>query len=64
MAKTVRLHKLEDLANHESKHGILLETRQNTELHIQTEYDRTIIKLPFGNKFDIIGGNIVIYEKP
>lgn len=63
MPTTVALHQLEDLAHGESKNEILLDTALNTELHIVAHYDRTIITLPYGNKFDIVDGSIIIYEK-
>lgn len=63
MPRTVSLHQIEDLAKAESKNEILLKTRINTELHIITENERTIIKFPFGNKFDIVDGCIIIHEK-
>jgi len=63
MPTTVALHQLSDLAHGESKNQILLETKLNTELHIVVEDDRTIITLPYGNKFDIVDRNIIIHEK-
>ena len=63
MPRTVSLHQIEDLAKAESKNEILLQTRINTKLHIIAKNERTIIKLPFGNKFDIVDGCIIIYEK-
>ena len=64
MPKTITLHQLTDLATAELKNEILLDTKPNTELHVIAEADRTIIKLPYGNKFDIVDGCIVIHEKP
>lgn len=63
MPRTVRMHTLQDLANEETNNEILLETNPNTELQIIAKSDQTIIRLPFGNKFDIVGGVIVIHEK-
>lgn len=63
METTVSLHSLCDLANGSSKTEILLLTKLNTELHIIAKSDSTIIKLPFGNKFDIVDGMIIIHEK-
>ena len=63
MPRTLTLHQIEDLAKAESKTEILLQTRINTELHIIAENERTIIKLPFGNKFDIVDGCIIIHER-
>jgi hypothetical protein len=63
MATTVRLHQLEDLAHPESQNEILLDTQINTELHIIAQTGRTIITLPYGNKFDIVDGCIIIHEK-
>jgi len=63
MPTLVTLHQIEDLAHEESKDEILLGTNLNTELHIIIKTDKTIITLPFGNKFDIINGTIVIHER-
>lgn len=62
MVRTVTLHNIEDLATGTEKNEILLKTKLNTELHIVSKHDSTIIKLPFGNKFDIIDGVIIIQE--
>lgn len=61
--KTVSLHQIEDLVKTESEKEIFLQTQPNTELHIIKEAGFTTVKLPFGNKFDIIDGQIIIYEK-
>lgn len=61
MATTVVLHDLHDLSS--GKDEILLGTNLNTELHIIRKRDNTIIKLPFGNKFDVIDGIIYVREK-
>ena len=63
MPTTVALHQIEDLAHGDSKNEILLDTKLNTELHIIAKGDTTIIRLPYGNKFDIIDGLIIIHEK-
>lgn len=63
MPTTVALHQLQDLAHGESKNEILLDTSLNVELHIISQPDRTIISLPYGNRFDIIDKQIIIYEK-
>jgi hypothetical protein len=62
MPTTVALHQISDLSHGESKDEIILETKLNTELHIIAKEDSTIIRLPFGNKFDIIDGIIIIHE--
>ena len=62
MASTISVHQLEDLAKAEIKNAILLVTNPTTELHIKIEGNQTIIKFPFGNKFDIVGGNIIIHN--
>jgi hypothetical protein len=62
MPKQVALHQLQDLSHGESKNEILLDTNPNTELHLIQEPDRTIIMFPYGNKFDVINGMIVIHE--
>ena len=63
MATTVALHQLYELAHGDSKNEILLDTSLNTELHIIVKEDRTIIRLPYGNKFDIVDGMIIIHDK-
>lgn len=62
MARQVSLHNLEDLSLEESKNEILLRTSPNTELLITVTGEETEIYFPFGNKFDIVGGRIIIKE--
>lgn len=61
MARQINLHQLKDLANEETPNEILINTKPKTEIHILAANDRTVIKLPFGNRFDIIDGLIIIY---
>jgi hypothetical protein len=63
MPRSVRLHQIGDLSNEESRNEILVDTMPNTELHIKVSGDETIIRLPYGNKFDIIDGCIIIHER-
>ncbi len=63
MPTTVALHQLESLSNEDSKNEILLSTSVNTMLHITTKEGETIISFPFGNKFDIINGEIIVHSK-
>lgn len=63
MPKQVRLHQLEDLSNEECQNKIFLQTKLNTQLQIVAQSDRTIISLPYGNKFDVVDGCIIIHEK-
>jgi len=62
MSYNINKYTVKELANEESKTEILLETNKDTELHIEFERHKTIIKLPFGNKFDIVGGRIIIHS--
>lgn len=62
MPTQVSLKQLQDLAHEDSPSEILLDTKPNTELHIISCLDRTLIKLPFGNKIDIVNGVIIIHE--
>ena len=62
MSTNVNLHKLPELANAESPTEILLETRPDIELHIINESSKTLIRLPFGNKFDIVNNTIIIHD--
>jgi hypothetical protein len=63
MPTQVRLHQLSDLSNEESPEQIYLDTNLNTQINIRVEQEKTIITLPYGNKFDIINGSIIIHEK-
>ena len=63
MPRKVALHQLESLSNEETKNEILLDTSLNVEMHIIAQQDCTIIRLPYGNRFDIIDGQIIIHEK-
>lgn len=62
MPTTVSVHQLSDLAHGSSKNEILLEATLNTELHIIVKDGETVIKFPFGNKFDIIDNCIIIHD--
>lgn len=62
MPRTVSFYHIEDIAKTKSKNEILLQTKLNTELHIIAKADRTIIKFPFRNKFDIVDGCLIIHE--
>lgn len=62
MSRQVKLHQIYDLAHKETPNEILLDTHINTELHIISENNQTIIKFPYGNKFDIVDGNIIIHN--
>jgi hypothetical protein len=63
MATTVLLHQISDLSHGESPNEILLDTTLKTELHITVKAEKTIIQFPYGNKFDVIDGRIIIHEK-
>lgn len=63
MPTTVSCYTIAELAKAESKNDILLQTKENTELHIIAAKDRTVIRFPFGNKFDVVDGCIIIHEK-
>lgn len=62
MPTTVAVHQLEALSHGDSKNEIVLNTSLNVQLHIIAKSDKTVIRLPYGNKFDIIDGCIIIYE--
>ena len=63
MSTLANKYKISKLSHEESPSEILLDTKLNTELYIVACSDRTLIKLPFGNKFDIVDGIIIIHEK-
>ena len=63
MPTLVSKYQLDELSHEESPSEILLDSKLNTELHIIACSDRTLIMLPFGNKFDLVDGTIIIHEK-
>ena len=63
MPTLIKHYTLSELSHKESNNEILIDTKPNTEIHILVAKDRTVIKFPFGNKFDIIDGMIIIHEK-
>ena len=63
MPRQVKLHKLESLALKETPNEILIDTTEDTELHISIIGNTTIIRFPFSNKFDILDGIIFIKNK-
>jgi hypothetical protein len=60
--KTVSHHQMVDLIKTDCDE-ILLQTSPKIELHIIKQTEKTIIKFPFGNKFDIVDGCIIIHER-
>lgn len=60
--KSVMIHQLDELAHEDSKNEILLDTKPHTRIHIATQNNKTIIKLPFGNRFDIVNEVIIIHK--
>lgn len=63
MPEKINQYQIEELSHNESANEILLITNLKTQLNIIAEIDKTIIKLPFGNNFEVIDGNIVIHPK-
>ena len=64
MPKQIAFHELKSLAIVESPNEIVLSTQNKTVLSIDTNDKRkTVISLPYGNKFDIVAGNIIIHDK-
>lgn len=63
MATTVSLYRLTDLAKAESKNEIIIDTTKDVEIHIIQHSDLTIIRFPFGSKFDLIDDQIIIHQK-
>jgi hypothetical protein len=59
----VTLWSIDELATGTNKNEILLNTSLNTELMIRVNDNKTTISFPFGNKFDVIDGRIIIHEK-
>ena len=62
MPRTINNHEIGELSHIETKNEILLDTNPKTELHIISQENKTIIKFPFGNKFEIVDGCIIIHE--
>lgn len=62
MPTLAKKYEIDELSHEESPREIFLDTKLNTELHIIAKSDRTIIRLPFGNKFDLVDGMIIIHE--
>ena len=64
MPTLVNKYDLNELSHNKSKTELLIDTNQTTEIHILEAKDRSVISFPFGNKFDIIDGIIIIHDKP
>jgi len=62
MPTQVNLYDLHELSNEDSKNEFYLDTKYNTRLHIIAQSDRTIIKFPFFNKFELVNGMIIIHK--
>ena len=62
MQRKVACHSMTKLTTKECPKEMLLETSQNTELHIVVRGGQTIIMLPMGNKFNVVNGRIIIHE--
>lgn len=63
MSYTVAFHQINNLAKGNAKNEILLNTNLNTELHITIRENKTIITLPYGDKFDIVNHCIIVYDR-
>lgn len=63
MPTLLKRHQLTELAHEHSKNEVLIDTQKRTCLHITVGKGATIIEFPFGNRFDIIDGRIIIHEK-
>lgn len=59
---TVNQHTITELAHEETPNEIFLKANKQTQLHVIKKPNATIIKFPYGNKFDIIDGNIIIHK--
>ena len=62
MPKTITEYSIDELSHAETKNEVFIASNPNTRLQIVVKDNRTIIRLPFGNKFDIVGGEIIIYD--
>ena len=62
MPRTINCHKITDLSHEETQSEIILQSNKKLELHIISTENQTVIRFPFGNKFDIIDGIIIIHE--
>lgn len=62
MPRTILQHDLIELSHKETPEEVLIKTKPNTEIHIEALKDVTVVRLSYGNKFDVINGRIYIYE--
>lgn len=63
MPKKVLRYDLEELSHPQSLNELMIVTTPNTLLHIIREGNRTVIDLSCGNRFEVVGGKIFVYEK-
>ena len=62
MPYTANVHTVEELAHIESPHEVIIKPNNGTDLFIKCNDRQTLITLPFGNKFDIVDGAIIIHS--
>ncbi len=65
MPVKIAVHTIEELAHKESENEFLLDALRNTRLHIvkMPNARKVIINFPFGNRFELIKGTLVIHER-
>ena len=63
MPLTVNEYTIKELAHVESKSEVFIKTNPDTSVHLRAFDDKTIIWLPYGNKFEVKDGRIIIYSK-
>ena len=63
MPSKINGHDLRELSHEETSNEVLINTQSSTTVHIRTELTLTVIRFPFGNKFEIDGDEIIIHSR-
>jgi len=63
MPTTLNKYLIEELATQEIPNEVIIEATKQIQIAILEAKDRVVISFPLGNKFDIIDGKIIIYNK-
>ena len=60
MPRTVTRYTIDELSHEQSKNEVLISATKDIEIGLQIIDGDLVIWLPFGNKFNTIGGRIII----
>jgi len=63
MPTTLNKYLIEELATQEIPNEVIIEATKQIQIAILEAKDRVVISFPLGNKFDIIDGKIIIFNK-